>query len=488
MQYLINNLVFIVDYCFYLQIIMKRSWLFIFGLLFLVFSSSLLTQCRKDGILTDPSAKLDFSNDTIIFDTVFTTVGSTTKRLKFYNNNKAKVNISSIHLAGGSTSPFRLNVDGVSGIEHNDIEIDAGDSLFAFVEVTLDPNNGTLPLIIEDSLIFTTNGNEQKVKLVVWGQDAYFHANELVEGTWPNDKPHVVYGLCAVGFPGLDSSKTLNIQAGTQIHLHNNSQFYIYKSTLNVNGLEGNEVVFQGDRLEPYYQDVAGQWAGIYFNQSENSLIDHAIIKNGTYGVWADTFGISPLSVSVAHTEIYDMSFGAIISRGSKLDVSNTLARDCGSYCSALFYGGEYNFTNCTFANYWTEGDRSTPSFVLNNWYEYNNSNIVRDFTGNFTNCIFDGNKSHEFAIDTVDGGLNNISFNFCIIKSDETATPSGSFYNNIYKNQSPGYNDLTNGDFSLYSTSYAVDKGTSVGLTDDIDGNTRPSGVTFDVGAYENQ
>ena len=169
MQYLINNRVFIVDYCFNLQIIMKRSWLFIFGLLSLVFLSSLLIQCRKDVILTDPSAKLDFSNDTIIFDTVFTTVGSTTKRLKFYNNNKATVNISSIHLAGGSSSPFRLNVDGISGIEHSDIEIDAGDSLFAFVEVTLDPNNGTLPLIIEDSLIFMTNGNEQKVKLVVWG-------------------------------------------------------------------------------------------------------------------------------------------------------------------------------------------------------------------------------------------------------------------------------------------------------------------------------
>ncbi|MCK4638186.1 MAG: hypothetical protein KAT33_02080, partial [Bacteroidales bacterium] len=72
-------------------------------LFFLIFSS-----CKKkDDFITDPSFKLDFSTDSIVFDTVFTTVGSITKQLKVYNNNKQNVKISSIQLAGGNSSNYR---------------------------------------------------------------------------------------------------------------------------------------------------------------------------------------------------------------------------------------------------------------------------------------------------------------------------------------------------------------------------------------------
>ena len=226
------------------------------------------TQCRKEQLTTDPSAKLEFNKDTVLFDTVFTTVGSTTQQLRIFNRNNRAVNVSSVELAGGSNSPFRLNLDGVPGHRFEDIEIPGEDSLFMFVEVTLEVNNLTNPLIIEDSVIFYTNGNRQSVRLVVWGQDAYFHTNEIVQGTWAVDKPHVIYGLAAVGFPQDDSGLVLNIPAGAQIHVHANSALYVYKSTLNIMGAEGNEVVFQGDRLEQYYQDLPGQWHGIVFDQS----------------------------------------------------------------------------------------------------------------------------------------------------------------------------------------------------------------------------
>ena len=55
---------------------------------------------------------LSFSVDTIVFDTVFTTVGSTTKQFKIYNPSVKSVKIEEIELMGGSQSPFRINVDG----------------------------------------------------------------------------------------------------------------------------------------------------------------------------------------------------------------------------------------------------------------------------------------------------------------------------------------------------------------------------------------
>ena len=158
----------------------------------------LLSNCKKTQLLTNNSAKLEFSADTVLFDTVFTTIGSTTKYFKIYNNNSGKLIISDIWLASGTQSQFRINVDGSPGVSFNEVEIEANDSLFVFVEVTVDPNNSNNPLVVEDSILFLTNGNEQRVLLNAWGQDAYFHVNEIVQRRLgANDKPHVIYGYCS---------------------------------------------------------------------------------------------------------------------------------------------------------------------------------------------------------------------------------------------------------------------------------------------------
>ena len=103
-----------------------------------------------------------------------------------------------------------------------------------------------------------------------------------------NDKPHVLYNTVAVGFPGLDSNKNLTIPAGTQIYCHKNSQLIVYKSSIDIQGTNGNEVVFQGDRLESFYDDVSGQWWGIRLIEANTSNIDYAIIKNGSVGLQVD--------------------------------------------------------------------------------------------------------------------------------------------------------------------------------------------------------
>ena len=143
-----------------------------------------------------------------------------------------------IELMGRPNSPFRLNVDGYQGTLITDIEMESEDSLFVFMEATLDVNSQTYPLIIEDSVRFRTNGKDQYIHLAIWGRDAYFHRNDVNEGVWPNDKPHVVYG-----FAGIDSAKALTIQAGTEIYLHKNSLIYNFKGTLNIEGTTDNKVV-----------------------------------------------------------------------------------------------------------------------------------------------------------------------------------------------------------------------------------------------------
>ena len=141
--------------------------------------SLVLFNCRKNNNVFNTTDALSFSTDTVLFDTLFTTIGSTTKRFRIYNNSNQKIKIANIHLGQGTQSMFRINIDGIAGVNFNDVEIPAKDSLFVFVEVTIDPNNSNVPMIVEDQINFLTNGQEQKVVLNAFGQDAYFHVNEI---------------------------------------------------------------------------------------------------------------------------------------------------------------------------------------------------------------------------------------------------------------------------------------------------------------------
>ena len=144
-----------------------------FILLIFIFS------CKKESnIINNNSGDfVSFSTDTLLFDTVFTTIGSTTRYLKVYNNYNNDININSIALAKGDNSSFRLNIDGEANHTIENTLLRNGDSLYIFAEVTIDPNGTNSPLIETDSIIFEYNNNIQDVDLVAWGRDAYFHSS-----------------------------------------------------------------------------------------------------------------------------------------------------------------------------------------------------------------------------------------------------------------------------------------------------------------------
>ncbi|HET6557693.1 MAG TPA: hypothetical protein VFG54_10300, partial [Prolixibacteraceae bacterium] len=109
------------------------------SILITVIALGYLFSCEDDKYLSSTDVKLGFSVDTVMFDTVFTTIGSTTQHLKIYNPYEQKLLISSVKLAKGETSNFRLNINGISSNEVKDIEIAPFDSMYIFVEVTIDP-------------------------------------------------------------------------------------------------------------------------------------------------------------------------------------------------------------------------------------------------------------------------------------------------------------------------------------------------------------
>jgi hypothetical protein len=396
--------------------------------------------CKKNKLTDDPSAIVAFSQDSVLFDTVFTTIGSTTRHIRVINNNSQRVKISNINLKSGGTSGFKLNVDGLSGLSFDDVEIAAHDSMYIFIQVNVNPTNQNSPLVIRDEIDFTVNGNLQKVHLEAWGQDAYYHrptdAIKFKDGTylpysylnndtlpqnavWNNDKPHVIYGYLVVY-----NQQKLTINAGARIYLNYKAGLWVYTGgELKVLGQKGNEVIFQGVRREEDWKDEPGQWDRIWINEgSVNNEINYAIIKNGYIGVQAELLGTNfsaPRRLKITNTKIQNMSLWGLYGLAYNIYGANNIISNCQEHSVNLVLGGKYTFIHCTFANFWTKDKaREKELLFINN---YTSTQVLPLDSAYFGNCIIDGSLGNEIKLDLQNDATfpPKYTFSNCWLKTD---------------------------------------------------------------------
>ncbi len=494
-------------------------------LLFLLLTALFLGACRRDRLFTDdPGARLEFSLDTVLFDTIFTTVPfSVTKRFVARNPESRAVRVD-IVLEGGGPSPFRINVDGATGTSFEGVEILAGDSVYVFVEASLDQTNQNSPLIHEDHIVFITNGNEQEVLLVAWGQDAHFffpdkfpqglppysiiaggqddNGNVICETvTWPNDKPYVIYGYAAV-----DSCSTLQVQPGVRVHVHGGGGFWVYRwGRLLAQGTVEQPIIFQSDRLEPFYAELPGQWDRIWINDGpagQDHVLENVLVKNALIGIQCETWPLIPDAPTSAaklvlnNVKIRNCSAAGILSRNFRITSNNLFVGDCGQYSVALTGGGEYFFNHSTIANFWNYEIRQTPAFVMTNTYgDITGATQVRAIENSeFLNGIIHGANPGEFLLEFNDMVPPQFTFDRFILRTEQSTANLDWFpvQDRIYRNVEPGFVSSADRDFRLTQGAFARNRAIPVpGNTEainDITGTPRDcDGDGFvDLGCYE--
>ncbi|WP_178985114.1 right-handed parallel beta-helix repeat-containing protein [Winogradskyella helgolandensis] len=440
---------------------MKRllSFLLCFGIL--LFWSS----CRNDFEFTPSKGNLEFAQDTIYLDTVFTNIGSSTYNLKVYNRSDDDIVIPTIQFENGVNSRYRMNIDGTTGLEgaqegkfFEDVELLAKDSLFIFIETTIDISTlGALEnqFLYTDKILFDSGNNQQDVDVVTLVKDAVFiypskddttgivetlsfdvdgdgtPDETTLEGrfltddelTFTNEKPYVIYGYAGVG-----AGKTLTMEAGARVHFHADSGIIVTDNgTLNINGalspdqetLE-NEVILEGDRLEPLYEDIPGQWGTIWlYNGSENNTINYATIRNATIGILSEgNQNATNDKLTITNSQIYNVSSFGILGRATSVRAENLVINNAGQSSFAATYGGKYNVTHSTIANYWNSSFREYPALLINDYVLDENNTVFTNvlIEANFNNCIIYGNDNPEFLLEN-EGDEFNFKFTNCLLR-----------------------------------------------------------------------
>jgi hypothetical protein len=452
----------------------------------LVFIALLSFACNK--ITSPDSTELFFSSDTILFDTVFSSIGSTTKELRVINRGNGRITLNRILLAGGQASQFRLNIDGEATFEKGNVEIDPGDSIFIFVDVKVDPSDKSSPIAVTDSIVFSIKNEIRKVQLLAWGQDIIL-INSMTIGTetWHKGKPYVVYNNVVI-----DTAETLTVDAGTRIYFHRNSSMIIAGNIL-VNGSADLNVLFGSDRLEKMYEDVPGQWKGIFvLNTSKGNNINHAVIRNTIYGI---QMGEPVYSTDIPELKLYSSfimhsTISGLSAMTGKIQAANCLIAHCGNYCLFLSAGGEFKFTQCTLFNRWDYGLRLTSLLYVEEKPEQSNA-LISPLKLDFNNCTIYGDNTSEIDIIPANNILtSNYYFDHCLIKLD---TLNAKFWNRsdfpgTLINRNPLFLDVNQYDFRPDSLSPLIENGNPVYALEypfDIRGISRNSAQP-DIGAFE--
>jgi hypothetical protein len=410
-------------------------------------------------------------------------------------------------------------MSGNQGKLFQNVTLLAKDSLYIFIETSVNTADANpTDFLYTDQIQFYSGVNLQKVELVTLVKDAIFLfpqrlangsketipvGNKTVEGFYlddsqlrfTNQKAYVIYG-----YAGVPSGKTAVFDAGARVYFHANSGLIVgNNASLQINGSKSltsqleNEVIFQGDRLQSDYSNIPGQWETVWLNEgATNNSINHLTIKNASIGLLIQNN--NGTDVNIKNTQIYNSAFYGILAENSRIVGENLVVNNAGKATLACEYGGNYNFTHCTFNNNWNSTNQVAVSISNYKLAAVPETKALNK--ANFNNCIIYGAYSNELELTKKTTAAFEYQFNNCLIKFDSKSaaanplyqfTTDATHYNAIILNQDPKFQSNVKNKLNIDGTSPAVAKGNLNYLIPlDILGTTRT--LPPDLGAHQNK
>lgn len=454
------------------------------NIILLALSMWLCVSCIQDHVSSDPSLQLSFSHDTVLFDTVFTSIGTSTQQIRVYNPNKNAVSIEQVSMQNGQY--FYINLDGENDMSRmRDMVVRGGDSLFLFVRAEIDPQESNSPVLVEDRIAFRVNGNVQEILLQAYGQNVEKIIGEdgkkIYEGNLrlTNEKPYLLYDTVVV-------AGDLSIEEGSTLYMHNNAMLYVYGSVSAV-GTRERPIVVRGYRTDRLFDSVpyrmaSGQWDGVYLIHLKGQMpptykMNYVDILSGKVGLYVESESTGKIlpKLDLTNSRIHNHSVYGMVLQNVDAKVVNCEISNCASYCVYLA-GGKHEFVHNTIAAYY--GFPYTTMNLHNNMlaedvaavYINNLSKNKAKTNSSFRNCIITGGRKNNVVVATpldeyydgefIGNYLRADSLDEVFAKSNVYASDSDSM---VFKNIYYLYEEYYYYDFRLDTLSPARGIGDSI-------------------------
>ncbi len=257
-------------------------------------------------------------------------------------------------------------------------------------------------------------------------------------------------------------------------------QFIAGCSEENISIAQGSHDVVVRDNHVHDGPVVPGGYAGAEGINVKDGSYDIKIYNNVVHDLQKLAFGLDAwqnhtYNIEYYNNIAYNCSYGFIVSSEQGGTVENV----------KVYNNIAYNITRAGFSTVWWSGTvdamKTDIQFInntsYNNGYGFwnrsplNENVIVRNniFSQNETNVLLLSGSEDQFTVD------NNLFYG------------SGGTYGTNMIIGDPLFVNSTGADFHLQSGSPAIDAGVTLSdVTDDYEGNSRPQGSGYDIGAYE--
>ncbi len=364
--------------------------------LLIVVSVIIMSACEgRIEFSSSPENRLTFSADTVNFDTLFTSVTSSTACFMVYNNTSTGIR-ADVMVAGGDSSPFRLNVDGEGGTYLSGFEIEPGDSLFCFVSAIIPDSGSPEVFMVRDSIAFMLeSGVVQYVRLDACGRNAIFlHGTRILNDTvLTPDYPYIIYDSLLVA-----GGATLSLLPGTELYFHKGAGLVV-EGTLVAEGTLEHPVLMRGDRLDRLFSNLpydllSDQWKGIRLGSgSFENRFSFCDIHGGEYGIKADSSRDDRLKFMMISSTVHNVAGNGIETTGARISVANSQLTNAGVHCVSIT-GGYAEFNYCTIASFplWWVGE---SALALNNTADDVDWPLIK---ADFRNCIITGRQGESIT------------------------------------------------------------------------------------------
>lgn len=458
----------------------------ILSFVLIIFFSS----CEEDDrFSTNPNLKLEFSVDTLRFDTVFTTIPSPTQEVIIRNRNNNSISFESIELVNGNKSDFRINVDGLAGTRFEGVDLIRKDSIYIRVDAKLDETTEK-NILATDSICLKWNGNTEYIVLGAYGVNVYIIDDKIIDShsIFTSEKGYYIKSSLTI-----NENAILEVQEGVTFYLDKKASINI-NGTIVAKGTIKKPITFRTHRFDFIernirYDNASDQWKGIIVGaNSFNNIFENVRIRGSQKGIDFTASNPDKQKATLVNAIIHHTSEFGIKSINNKIDAINCqFSNSRGNLLNLI--GGDYSFLHCTIANYYEWHPRTATAISL--------ATMDREEKYPLTQCEFKNSIIVGSAKNEVSAYLDDSAsflFDNCVIQASG-ASSQPQFVNTIWNTSDRfQFKDLNskkrfNYSFELKEGSSAIDAANATFAQDapsDLRGKSRILDTKPDIGAYE--